>query len=69
MSAKRKPSSAARGYGWAHQVLRRSWHVGSRWTWSTALVAGCQLRQGSRGILAMTTLIVAGTSARTRTFG
>ena len=25
MSARRKPSSAARGYGWAHQVLRRSW--------------------------------------------
>ena len=25
MSASRKRSSAARGYGWAHQVLRRRW--------------------------------------------
>ena len=46
MSASRIPSSAARGYGWAHQVLRRSWARRVALAWSTALVGGLPIEAG-----------------------
>ena len=61
MSPSRKRSSAARGYGPAHQALRKRWTPLVEVGHVDCARCGMRIEPGSRWILGTTTLIVAGT--------